>query len=376
MNKRALLIVIDSVGCGNAPDAAEYGDLGADTLGHLLSYQRDFSLPALNSLGLERIQVSGNFHQSRSNLKQRCYRLTEKSCGKDTVTGHWELMGCLTEQPLFTCDSFPLEFVAKLEAIAGSGFLGNKKASGTEILVELGGEHLRSGKPILYTSADSVLQIAAHEEVYGLERLYCLCEKARQLLDQEGIRVGRVIARPFLGSDALSFERTSNRHDYSLKPKRTVLNDLVGIGVEVTGIGKIHDIFAGSGICSSIPTKSNEDGMKHIEDVWARERSNDELIFCNLVDFDSLYGHRRDPDGYANCLREFDSWLGSFLPKVGKNDLLIITADHGNDPYHHGTDHTREQVPCFVVGAADHDFGELREFSDVSRCLEQFFCQK
>ena len=246
-------------------------------------------------------------------------------------------------------------------------------ASGTEVLKELGGEHVRTGKPILYTSADSVLQIAAHEESFGLERLYQVCEIARELLDKSGMRVGRVIARPFVGDETEGFARTSNRHDYSLTPGETVLDRLVERDVSVIGVGKISDIFAGKGISKSFPTKSNADGMAVISRLWGEEQSGDHLVFANLVDFDSLYGHRRDPEGYAGCLREFDSWLGEFLPSVKEDDLVIFTADHGNDPYHAGTDHTREQVPCLILSGKGFDVGVLNQFSNVAACLDRFF---
>lgn len=368
--KRALLIVLDSVGCGNAPDAAEYGDEGADTLGHLFEKVPDLELPALTSLGLYRLLGRKTEVSPREGSK--AFRLTETSAGKDTTTGHWEFMGCRIEEPFFTCESFPAEFMAELESATGTKFLGNKVASGTEILVELGESHCETGHPILYTSADSVLQIAAHEDVFGLEKLLEICRQARELLDRKGMKVGRVIARPFLGDGADSFSRTENRHDYSLTPEKTVLNRLREDGVTVTGVGKISDIFAGEGISESYPTKSNRDGMERIETLWLEDHRTDRLVFANLVDFDSLYGHRRNPRGYADCLMEFDRWLAGFLGKIGDDDLLIITADHGNDPYHAGTDHTREQVPCLVL-ANRFDCGEMTVFSDVGGCVGRYF---
>ena len=367
--KRAMVIVLDSVGCGKAPDAADYGDAGADTLGHLFERIPGFELPNLASLGL--YQAMG-LERAADLLDGASFaRLTEQSAGKDTTTGHWELMGCALDEPFATFEAFPPDLVEELERRGNVRFLGNYAASGTEILVSLGEEHLRSGIPILYTSADSVLQIAAHEEVFGLERLWDLCKTARTLLDERGIRIGRVIARPFLGSSAADFRRTGNRHDYSLMPGETVLNRLQAIGVQTIGVGKISDIFAGSGISESHPTKSNAEGMAAVDQLWAEKRECPHFIFVNLVDFDSLYGHRRDPEGYANCLREFDAWLGTFLPKVEPGDIVILTADHGNDPYHPGTDHTREQVPALALGANPPLADGV--FADVAKCVERKF---
>ncbi len=367
--KRALAIVLDSVGCGHAPDAAAYGDNGAHTLGHLFERIPGFELPHLASLGL--YQILGLQKTAPLVGSASATRLTARSAGKDTTSGHWELMGCQLDEPFATFESFPDDFVAELARRGGTGFLGNLASSGTEILVSLGEEHLRTGKPILYTSADSVLQIAAHEETFGLQRLWDLCKTARTLLDERSIRIGRVIARPFLGTCAADFKRTGNRHDYSLTPGQTVLNRLQTAGVETIGVGKISDIFAGSGISESHPTQSNAEGMAAIDRLWSAPPSTPHLIFANLVDFDSLYGHRRDPEGYAACLREFDSWLGTFLPRVRPDDLVLITADHGNDPYHPGTDHTREQAPLLTLGLPDLE--NTRFFSDVARTLESWF---
>lgn len=360
-------MVLDSVGCGDAPDAADYGDDGANTLGHLYGNIPGFSLPHLESLGLAELLAlpgDGARHPGAS-----CARLTETSAGKDTTTGHWELMGCALDEPFATFEEFPADLVEELGRRGGVEFIGNRAASGTEILVELGAEHLRSGKAILYTSADSVLQIAAHEEAFGLERLWELCKTARALLDERGIRIGRVIARPFLGEGPENFKRTGNRHDYSLMPGETVLNRLQAAGVTTIGVGKISDIFAGSGISESHPTQSNAEGMEVIARLWAEKRGEPHFIFANLVDFDSLYGHRRDPEGYARCLREFDDWLGGYIGQVEAGDLVILTADHGNDPYHPGTDHTREQVPVLALGMD----GPLTDgkFSDVARWIEK-----
>lgn len=359
--KRALVIVLDSVGCGHAPDASDYGDEGANTLGHLFE-KEDLELPNLASLGLLDVLGLGDTEGAAH------ARMSEASAGKDTTTGHWELAGNVLADPFDTFDEFPQDL---LDAIGGP-FLGNYASSGTEILTELGSEHIRTGIPIVYTSADSVLQIAAHEEHFGLEKLWALCRRAREVLDQRGIRIGRVIARPFLGSDAENFRRTSNRHDYSLMPPETVLNRLQAAGVETIGVGKIADIFAGSGISESHPTKSNADGMAKIDELWTEERDASHFVFANLVDFDMLYGHRRDPAGYAQCLREFDLWLGSFLPKLG-GDFLLITADHGNDPYHQGTDHTREQVPLLTINSPIPPV-DSSDFTQVAKLISAHFC--
>jgi len=367
--KRVLVVVLDSVGCGNAPDAADYGDAGADTLGHLFERIPDFELPHLASLGLYHLL---GLHKSSDVLPGAAWaRLTGISAGKDTTTGHWELMGFPLSEPFATFETFPPGLVAELEQRAGVTFIGNLASSGTEILLELGERHIATGYPILYTSADSVMQIAAHEEVFGLERLLELCRVARTLLDERGIRIGRVIARPFLGTSPEDFTRTGNRRDFSLTPGETALNRLQAVGVATIGVGKISDIFAGSGIGESHPAKYNAGGMTAIDRLWAEERPGPHFIFANLVDFDSLYGHRRDPAGYAACLREFDEWLGGFLPKVRPDDLVIFTADHGNDPYHHGTDHTREQVPVLAMGLRE----PLRDgsFGDVAKMVEARF---
>ena len=366
---RALCIVLDSVGCGNAPDAEAYGDAGADTLGHLFNGIPDLTLPNLASLGLYDLLDVKLTAAKRPDAAAT--KLTETSAGKDTTTGHWELMGCELSEPFAYFETFPADFVGELEKRGGVEFIGNYAASGTDILEKLGEEHIRTGRPILYTSADSVLQIAAHQEAFGLERLWKLCKTARQLLDEKNIRTGRVIARPFLGSTATDFQRTANRHDYSLMPGETVLNRLQAQGVRTIGVGKISDIFADSGISESHPTKSNADGMATIDRLWAEDRPDPHFIFANLVDFDSLYGHRRNPRGYADCLMEFDAWLGGFLKTVKPDDLLLITADHGNDPYHPGTDHTREQVPLLALNLGK----PLEEgtFSQLAVWIEGYF---
>ena len=350
---RTLCIVLDSVGCGHAPDAADFGDAGSNTLGHLFERVPGLALPAMASLGLHeviRAADPGLVPAGPPLLPgARHARLTARSAGKDTTTGHWELMGAPITEPFATFSRFPDPLVEEIEQAAGTRCLGNEAASGTEIIERLGPEHVRTGHPILYTSADSVLQIAAHEDpaVFGLDRLQALCREVRAILDRRRIRIGRVIARPFTGSTETGFTRTPNRHDYSLVPPETVLNRLVRAGIPVHGVGKISDIFAGSGITTSHPTRSNADGMATIEALWKSGTAG--LILANLVDFDTLYGHRRDPGGYARCLTEFDAWLAGFLGGVGPGEQLIITADHGNDPFHPGTDHTREQVPLLTL---------------------------
>lgn len=366
---RALFIVLDSVGCGHAPDAAAYGDAGANTLGHLFENIPDLALPHMASLGLydllEKNQVA---HLASA----QATTMAEASQGKDTTTGHWELAGCITRQGFATFEKFPAALLDEIEKAAGIHFIGNFASSGTEILKLLGEEHVKTGKPILYTSADSVMQIAAHEESFGLEKLYALCATARKILDQHSIKIGRVIARPFLGSSAENFTRTTNRHDYSLIPPRTVWNELSEKNVAVIGVGKISDIYAGSGISESHSTISNQHGMQVIEELWQQKRQQDHIIVANLVDFDMHYGHRRDPAGYAQALREFDAWLGSFLPKIKNNELLIITADHGNDPYHHGTDHTRERVPLLTLHSPCTLY-ESKDFTQAADIVRKFF---
>lgn len=364
---RALLLVLDSVGVGGAPDAANYGDEGANTLGHILESVPDLRIPSLMSLGLDLV-LSGNA-PAPPGPAASYGRMRESSAGKDTTTGHWELGGVLLEKPFATFPEFPAELVAAIEKAADIKFIGNYAQSGTVILEELGKEHCQTGHPILYTSADSVLQIAAHEQVVPLRRLYNICRAARKVADQ--YRIGRVIARPFTGEEG-NFERTANRHDFSIVPPRTVLNAIAEAGLVVHGVGKVVDIYARSGITHAHRTKNNIEGMKVIEALWHDMQFG--LIVANLVDFDALYGHRRDPKGYAEALSELDEWLGGFLPRVEYDDLMIITADHGNDPTYGGTDHTREEVPVLV--RFDHRAGPLgtREtFADVAATLNDFF---
>jgi phosphopentomutase len=366
---RALLLILDSVSCGRAPDAAAYGDEGANTLGHILDARPQLALPNLFSLGLWKAVTSDVFDARAAHTMARWGRMREISAGKDTTTGHWEIAGAILEKPFGTYTEFPSDLIHAIEDEAGIHFLGNYPQSGTVILDELGDEHVKTGRPILYTSADSVLQIAAHERVVPLKRLYEICRIARRHADP--YRIGRVIARPFLGERG-SFKRTSGRHDFSIVPPPTILNAISDAGLVVHGIGKIADIFANSGITESSPTAGNEEGMKTIEELWQRFDSG--LVFANLVDFDMLFGHRRDVAGYANALEVFDRWLGDFLAHVDEEDLVIITADHGNDPTWHGTDHTREEVPLIVLhGGKTGPLGTRRTYADVAATLAEFF---
>ncbi len=361
---RALLIVLDSVGCGSAPDAMQYGDAGADTLGHIYAQTPGFSLPTLESLGLAAILGRPGPAPTASWGKMR-----ERSAGKDTTTGHWEIAGAILAEPFPVFPRFPDALVHAIEREAGVRFIGNLPRSGTTILEELGSEHLRTGSPILYTSADSVLQIAAHESFFPLPRLYSLCEIARRHCDD--YRIGRVIARPFLGEPG-RFKRTTGRHDYAMLPPRTILNVLADSGHAVHGIGKISDIFAGSGITASTPTASNAEGMATIARLWPTFHHG--LVFANLVDFDMHFGHRRNVAGYAHSLRECDAWLSSFLKNIAAPDLVILTADHGNDPTWPGTDHTREEVPLLVLhGAETRALGTRETFADIAATLAEYF---
>lgn len=366
--RKALLLVLDSVGCGHAPDAGEYGDAGANTLGHLLEAFPDLALPHLRRLGLDAILSLAGGEASGPHAASVGV-LTERSAGKDTTTGHWEIAGAILSEPFATFFEFPLDLVDAIEREADIRFIGNVPASGTEIIERLGDEHCRTGRPILYTSADSVLQIAAHESVIPLEQLYAICQIARRHADAH--RIGRVIARPFNGTSG-KYQRTANRHDYSFQPPPTVLNAIANAEIPVVGIGKISDIFAGSGMSASHPTHSNAEGMTVIETEWAKMERG--LLFANLVDFDMLFGHRRDPAGYARALEEFDAWLGEFLALIGNDDLVIITADHGNDPTFTGTDHTRERVPLWLLhGSTPRNLGVRETYADVAATLTEYF---
>ena len=344
--KRVFLIVLDSVGIGEAPDAKEFNDVGADTLGHIAEHMGGLTMPNMAKLGLSNIREIKGIPVQNQPLAYYT-KMQEASNGKDTMTGHWEIMGLKIEQPFQVFpDGFPDDLIQELEEKTGRKIIGNKPASGTEILDELGEEHMKTGSLIVYTSADSVLQIAAHEEVVPLEELYNICEMARQMTMNDKYMVGRIIARPFLGKPG-EFTRTANRHDYALKPfERTVMNELKDSGYDVLSIGKIADIYDGEGITQSLRTKSNMDGMDKLKDTLNMDFTG--LSFLNLVDFDALFGHRRDPAGYGQALEEYDNRLTEVLEKLTEDDLLILTADHGNDPIHHGTDHTREYVPLLI----------------------------
>lgn len=373
---RTLLLVLDSVGCGHAPDAGAYGDAGANTLRRILDHCAtaggpDF--PALESLGLLDVLRMSEAGLAPPGLAKPGHFaigvLEEVSAGKDTTTGHWELAGAPLAEPFPVFKTFPEELVRGIEQDAGIRFIANIAASGTEILDRFGPEHLETGAPILYTSADSVLQIAAHEEIVPLDTLYKICETARRHADRYGI--GRVIARPFVGGPG-AFKRTAGRHDFSLRPPRTILNALHESEIPVTGIGKIGDIFAMSGISESIPTASNDEGMAVIDRLWDGNRGG--VLFANLVDFDMVFGHRRDTAGYARALSEFDRWLGRFLPRIHPEDIVLITADHGNDPGWHGTDHTRERTPLWVLGAVPAEHPGFRgSYADVAASLSLRF---
>ncbi len=370
--ERVFLIVLDSVGVGALPDAAAYGDEGADTLGHIAESLGGLKLPRLQSLGLGRIRPLLGVPPAAKPLAS-WGRMAERSQGKDTIAGHWELMGIVLDKPfaLFP-GGFPPDLIDDFQRRAGAaGVLGNKAASGTEIIAELGAEHVRSGWPIVYTSADSVLQIAAHEEVIPLERLYGMCLEARRICDER--RVGRVIARPFVGSEG-SFTRTANRRDFPmLPPGETVLDRLLKNGLETAAIGKIENIFAGQGIGRSTPTHGNAEGMALVEKEAAALRRG--LAFANLVDFDMLYGHRNDVAGYGAALEAFDIGLERLLPRLRPGDLLLITADHGCDPAFPGSDHTREYVPLLAYGPGlpAVDLGTRSSFADVGAAILDVF---
>ena len=381
--RRVILIVLDGVGCGELPDAAAYGDQGSDTLGNL-ARQVSLRIPHLRGLGLGRVvnldgpstggpHISGESNPRVSggdDVVGAYGRMAEASPGKDSVTGHWEMTGVILERPFPTFPrGFPREIIDELERRIGRGTLGNVVASGTEIIERLGAEHVRTGKPIVYTSADSVFQIAAHEGVIPLAEQYRNCEIAFDLVCR-GMGVGRVIARPFVG-EAGAFARTSNRHDYALEPyAETLLDRLTSRTIPVTAIGKIKDLFAGRGITRSIPTKSDEEGMQRIAEVMAEGRGG--LIFVNLVDFDTQFGHRNDADGYAANLERFDRWLGPMLQRLQRDDLLIVTGDHGNDPTTPSTDHSREHVPVLLTGARVRrgvDVGTRLTFADLGQTV-------
>lgn len=372
--KRVFLIVMDSVGIGQLPDASRYGDEGSDTLGNIARSEHGLNLPVMEKMGLGRIAPLEGVKRAENPLA--CYgKMAELSHGKDTTSGHWEMAGV----PLFTSfptypNGFPPAVIDKFRAVTGKEVLGNCVASGTVIIEQLGKEHMRTGKPIVYTSADSVFQIAAHEEVIPLDELYRMCRLAREEVCVGEHAVGRIIARPFVGTEG-AFVRTSNRHDFSLEPPMpTLLDDLKKVGFEVIGIGKIGDIFAHRGLTETILTKSNDHGMAETI-AKARDWHGEGLVMTNLVEFDSLYGHRNDAAGYKRALEIFDGQLGELLAYLTEDDLLLVTADHGCDPTTISTDHSREYVPVLAYrrGADGADLGIRETFADLSATIRENF---
>lgn len=372
MNKRVFLIVLDSFGIGYEPDAAEFGDVGANTLASVAKSDK-FCVPMMKKMGF--FNIDGVEVGEKEEAPVGAYaRLQEKSKGKDTTIGHWEIAGMVSPKPLPTFpDGFPGEVIAEFERRTGRKTLCNKPYSGTAVIAEYGQEHMETGALIVYTSADSVFQIAAHEDIVPVEELYRYCEIARELLVGD-VGVGRVIARPFVG-EAPNFTRTSNRHDFSLvPPKKTMLDALVDAGLQTKGIGKIYDIFAGKGIQTTQRIKNNEDGMNHT--IAALQEEFEGLCFVNLVDFDMTFGHRRDVDGYANAATEFDGQLQTFIQGMRDEDVLMITADHGCDPGFTGTDHTREYIPLLMYGKhikPGVNLGTRATFADIAATVLDIF---
>lgn len=372
MFKRIFLIIMDSFGCGEAPDAEQFGDKGSNTLKTCYESKK-FKAPNLKKLGLLNIDNIGIDDKENSVLGSFA-KLEEKSAGKDTTTGHWEIAGLVSNKTMPTFpNGFPKEILSKITKIWGRGYLVNKPYSGTEVLLDYGREHIETGKLIVYTSADSVFQIAAHEDYVPLEDLYKYCKEARELLTGK-YAVGRVIARPFVG-EYPNYERTPNRHDYSLlPPKKTMLNILKENGKDVIAVGKISDIFAGSGIGESHTIVSNADGME--KTINLQKKDFEGLCFVNLVDFDSKYGHRNDIDGYAQAVTDFDKLLGKFLKGMRDDDLLIISADHGCDPKTKSTDHSREFVPMLAVGKGvreNNNLGTIKGFDAIAKTILENF---
>ena len=357
---RIFIIVIDSLGIGEMADSAAFGDTGVNTLGHISESVEEFRIPNLQKLGMANLTPLRQVPPLPQPLGYRA-RLNERSSSKDTMTGHWEMMGVLTTKPFrtFTETGFPPELIAELERRTGHKVIGNRSASGTVILDELGEEEIATGHMIVYTSADSVLQICGNEETFDLKELYRCCEIARELTMREEWRVGRVIARPYVGRKRGEFVRTANRHDYAVRPPRNVLSALKDAGFDVISVGKIEDIFAGEGITEGNRSKSSVHGMEQTIGLAGRDFRG--LCFTNLVDFDALWGHRRNPQGYAEELERFDEKLGELLAVLKGDDLLVITADHGNDPTYKGSDHTREKVPFLAYSPSMQGSGELPE---------------
>lgn len=373
--KRVHLIVMDSVGIGEAPDAAQFDDFDVDTFGHIARERGGLNMPNMGKLGLSNIREIQGIEKADKPLAYYT-KMQEKSAGKDTMTGHWEIMGLYIDTPFRVFpDGFPDELIQRIEEKTGRKVIGNKPASGTEILDELGEEQMKTGALIVYTSADSVLQIAAHEDIIPLKELYEICEFCREITLEDPYMLGRIIARPYVGEPG-AFKRTPNRHDYALKPfSRTVMSELKDANFDVIAIGKISDIYDGEGVTKAIRTTSNMDGMDKI--IATMDEDFTGLSFLNLVDFDALYGHRRDPQGYAQALEDYDARLPELLDKMTDEDLLIITADHGNDPTYRGTDHTREYVPLLVYSPRFKNGGSelaLRNtFADLGATVAENF---
>ncbi|MGC6585306.1 phosphopentomutase [Paenibacillus sp. Dod16] len=371
---RIHLIVLDSVGIGEAPDAADFDDIGSDTLGHIARECGGLNMPNMAALGLSNIREIEGIPAAD---QPRAYytKMQEASNGKDTMTGHWEIMGLYIDTPFRVFpDGFPDELIQRIEEKTGRKVIGNKPASGTEIIEELGEEHVKTGALIIYTSADSVLQIAAHEDIVPLKELYEICEFCREITLEDPYMLGRIIARPFIG-EVGSFKRTANRHDYALKPfGRTTMNEMKDAGLDVIALGKISDIYDGEGITKAVRTVSNMDGMDKMVQTLGEPFKG--LSFLNLVDFDAVYGHRRDPQGYGQALEDYDHRLPEVFEKMTENDLLIITADHGNDPTYKGTDHTREYVPLLVYSPRFTEGKELplrKTFADIGATVADNF---
>lgn len=372
MFNRVHLIVMDSVGIGEAPDAAQFNDVGSDTLGHIAE-TAGLTIPHLEQLGLGAIRPLAGV-EAIADHQGYATKLEEVSVGKDTMTGHWEIMGLNIQKPFRVFpEGFPPELLQQIEAFSGRKVVCNLPYSGTEVLDDYGPGQMETGDLIIYTSADPVLQIAAHEEVIPLEELYRICEYVREITKDEPYMIGRIIARPYLGEPG-NFKRTSNRHDYALDPfGKTVLDSLKDNGKDVIAVGKINDIFNGQGITETVRTKSNMDGVDQLLNVMDKDFTG--LSFTNLVDFDALYGHRRDPQGYAQAIEDFDQRIPEILAALKEDDLLIITADHGNDPTFPGTDHTREYVPLLVFSKNMKASGALPQgyFADISATIAENF---
>ena len=357
--KRIFTIVVDSLGIGAMEDSEKFGDVGVDTLGHIAESVETFNIPNLQKLGMANLHPMKNVSPVEKPLGY-FMEMNETSVGKDTMTGHWEMMGLNIDKPFktFTDTGFPKELIEELEKRTGHKVIGNKSASGTEILDELAEEEIATGNMIVYTSADSVLQICGNEETFGLDELYRCCEIARELTMKDEWKVGRIIARPYVGKKKGEFKRTANRHDYALKPYgRTALTALKDSNFDVISVGKINDIFDTEGITEAYKSKSSVHGMEQTIEIAEKDFTG--LCYVNLVDFDALWGHRRDPKGYAKELEKFDVKLGELLEKLNDDDLLIITADHGNDPTYTGTDHTRERVPFIAYSPSMKGYGKL-----------------